>query len=234
MNENKKKVVVVPDVHGRTFWENVKQKTADADEIIFLGDYVDPYAYEEDVDQTTKGLLNNFSNIISFAKYCPCKCILLLGNHDLHYLFNSVEECSRFDDRIKSEFKRLYSENKGLFKFAYSLENVLFTHAGVSNEWLKSNGLEFDGTAKGLADLINEIGEDENNVGKILCQCGPYRWGWDRQSGPMWCDINEHSDLTHPESIKQIISHTQVEAPTFCSDKSCLCVDCKRIYETEI
>ena len=39
-----KKILVVPDVHGETFWRKPVQKYIDqVDRLIFLGDYLDPY-----------------------------------------------------------------------------------------------------------------------------------------------------------------------------------------------
>ena len=38
-----KEILVIPDIHGRIFW---KDATKFDGEIIFLGDYVDPYPHE--------------------------------------------------------------------------------------------------------------------------------------------------------------------------------------------
>ena len=36
-----KKILIIPDVHGRTFWESAL-KSGDYEKIVFLGDYTDP------------------------------------------------------------------------------------------------------------------------------------------------------------------------------------------------
>ena len=42
-----KKLLVIPDVHGRTFWKTPVRKYLDhVDRVIFLGDYLDPYKDE--------------------------------------------------------------------------------------------------------------------------------------------------------------------------------------------
>lgn len=42
-----KRILVVPDVHGRTFWKKPVNKYIDqVDRIVFLGDYLDPYRDE--------------------------------------------------------------------------------------------------------------------------------------------------------------------------------------------
>ncbi|MDE5880282.1 MAG: hypothetical protein K2H60_01000 [Muribaculaceae bacterium] len=40
-----KDIIVIPDLHGRTFWKEAVEKYPDAD-TIFLGDYLDPYPNE--------------------------------------------------------------------------------------------------------------------------------------------------------------------------------------------
>ena len=37
-------ILIIPDIHGRTFWKECIK--CECDEIIFLGDYLDPYNYE--------------------------------------------------------------------------------------------------------------------------------------------------------------------------------------------
>jgi hypothetical protein len=58
------KYIIIPDVHGRDFWRPVIEKYINTDAIfIFLGDYLDPYGYEEIEDEYT-GLLD----IIDYKK----------------------------------------------------------------------------------------------------------------------------------------------------------------------
>ena len=38
------KVLIVPDVHGRKFWHKAKEMVAEVDQVVFLGDYLDPYS----------------------------------------------------------------------------------------------------------------------------------------------------------------------------------------------
>ena len=43
-----KKILVIPDVHGRIFWKEPVKKYMDAvDRVVFLGDYLDPYEDED-------------------------------------------------------------------------------------------------------------------------------------------------------------------------------------------
>ena len=45
-----KRILVVPDVHGHTFWKEPVNKYIDqVDRIVFLEDYLDPFRYESDI-----------------------------------------------------------------------------------------------------------------------------------------------------------------------------------------
>ena len=47
MTEGKdRKLIIIPDVHGRDFWRKAVEDNPGA-EFIFLGDYLDPYGFEE-------------------------------------------------------------------------------------------------------------------------------------------------------------------------------------------
>ena len=45
------KILILPDIHGRTFWKKPCENPKEFDLIIFLGDYLDPY---ESIDGITK------------------------------------------------------------------------------------------------------------------------------------------------------------------------------------
>ena len=102
----KMKILIVPDVHGRTFWKEAKEKIHEVDMCIFLGDYVDPYDYEDGVINRSdhEALVDNVKEIIQFARDNAPKVMLLLGNHDAHYLSESSEiQSSRYNSLVKSE-----------------------------------------------------------------------------------------------------------------------------------
>lgn len=92
------KTLIVGDVHGREFWkEPVKTVLENSDaEIVFLGDYHDPYPHEFDADweldanANTEYLdtsISNFKKIIELKKQHPDRITLLLGNHKVNIAF---------------------------------------------------------------------------------------------------------------------------------------------------
>jgi hypothetical protein len=200
------KVLIVPDTHGRDFWKEAKNLIDNYDKVIFLGDYVDPYPHEFKLTRLalTEKVIEDFEDIISFAKQYPEKVILLDGNHLLHYV-DTTYACSRFDGAIHSIIEFLYDDNHELFHHCYRIDDVLFTHAGVSKEWVdylhQNEYLEYDGDP---VKFINECSMDQ------LMMCGGYRGGWDAYSGPEWLDIDELRYLTPLPGFFQIFGHSQV------------------------
>jgi len=136
-----KKIIIIPDVHGRTFWrEPVKKyKNVEGVHIVFLGDYLDPY---ENIDFIYKAeAFAVFEEIIDEARSAN-NITLLLGNHDLHYLpqFHRSYGCRR-DELRKQNISHLFLSNIDLFSIAYETyindKQYLFTHAGVIKPWFE-------------------------------------------------------------------------------------------------
>lgn len=59
------KILVIPDVHGRTFWHVAKEIIDSVDKVVFLGDYLDPY-YHENISKLDT--IANFKEILEFKK----------------------------------------------------------------------------------------------------------------------------------------------------------------------
>ncbi len=63
-----KRIIVVPYIHGGTFWKEPVQKYIDqVDRIIFLGDYLDPYP-EKRKEYSPQGLFDNLMDIIEVKR----------------------------------------------------------------------------------------------------------------------------------------------------------------------
>ena len=73
------KTIVLGDTHGRNIWKDIVAQEK-ADRVIFIGDYFDSYDLEPAIQQ------HNFKEIIEFKEKDECEVILLVGNHDYHYL----------------------------------------------------------------------------------------------------------------------------------------------------
>ena len=73
-------ILVIPDIHGRTFWKEPIAHKDEFDHIVFLGDYFDPYLDESITQQKA---IENFKELInSFTEEeLECKVEFLLGNY---------------------------------------------------------------------------------------------------------------------------------------------------------
>ena len=100
------KILIVPDVHGRKFWHKAIEMIDEVDQVVFLGDYLDPYSYE---GITFEDALIELEGILAFKEDYPDKVVLLVGNHDMHY--------------IKTEFIDL----KSSLVFSCDMSNIFFS-----------------------------------------------------------------------------------------------------------
>lgn len=126
------KTVCFGDIHGLSIWENILDKE-NPDKVIFLGDYFDPY--NADLNLT---MYENFEAILALKDKMNDKCILLIGNHDFHYITN-LDQSSRWSyvthKRISKTLRDLYVKKD--LVFAHQQGKYLFTHAGVNKFWLR-------------------------------------------------------------------------------------------------
>ena len=73
------KTVIIGDTHGRDVWKSIVGYEK-ADRVIFVGDYFDSFDIPYDVQ------INNFLDIVAYKESGLAEVILLIGNHDYHYL----------------------------------------------------------------------------------------------------------------------------------------------------
>jgi len=168
MNKEQVHTLVIPDIHGRTFWkEDIQIFSKDQYpnlNIVFLGDYLDPYDFEK---ISRLAAIENFKEIINVAKN-DNRVHLLIGNHDMHYWYDTRYKC-RVDNKNYEKIKNLFLENFSLFNVAYDEEingeKYLYTHAGVTAYWLMhlkfvgNNGIRWN-----KEEYINSLGEKKKKV----------------------------------------------------------------------
>lgn len=216
-------VLILPDIHGRTFYRKPVNDLLDkVEKIIFLGDYLDPYYPYENI--TSEDSIENFKVILDLKKKYPEKIILLLGNHDCHYLSadiigHDVFPCSRFDfdpDRLKIIYS-LFKNNFNIFKFLYKMDNVLFSHAGVVSLWIRYCG----------CSSINEIIEDESKLINYLWCVSKIRGGSFDFGSCVWNDVREFSNDI--PNLYQVFGHTMLKENPIITD-TFACLDVKKPF----
>jgi len=118
--QSPKRIMVIPDVHGRLFWKEPVLKYLDVvDRIVFLGDYLDPYPNEEGM---AENILENMMEIIELKRNNMEKVVLLKGNHDQHYASRRFKEMaggSRMDLLNWANYHEVFAENEDLFQIAH-------------------------------------------------------------------------------------------------------------------
>ena len=105
-------ILIIPDVHGRTFWKDALDDIEDYDKVIFLGDYLDPYPGEGIKFVEAMEVL---SSIVQLKVENLDKVVLLLGNHDLHYfnpLYRDKAMCWRYDEEYAEMAEEYFDMNK--------------------------------------------------------------------------------------------------------------------------
>ena len=195
------KILAIGDIHGRNIWK--KAHFEDYDKIVFIGDYVDSNSVSDEETYT------NLVEIIEQKKAQPDKIVLLLGNHDVQYLYYPFFRCSGFRTLYKKTLIDIFLTNKDLFQVAYQVKNYLFTHAGVSQSWYKEH-LHFftKDKTKSVGDVLNEM-YFEHKAYDILFQTGILRGGESLCGGIVWADKKETlGNLIL--GFHQIVGHSRV------------------------
>ena len=88
--------IIIGDLHGKDIWKRIlNQETFDR--VIFMGDYFDSFHI---LPQTQ---IDNFKDLVEF--YSNNDVVLLIGNHDYHYLSEHAIY-SGYQDALAETFKQ--------------------------------------------------------------------------------------------------------------------------------
>ena len=220
-------LVIIPDVHGRSFWRKAVKARPD-DEYIFLGDYLDPYPYE---GISESDAFNGLIDIIDFQQRNPDRVTLLWGNHDLHYLYPEMMG-SRYDICNAKRNTQYFWDHQSLFKMAYETKvgekRYLFSHAGVGRGWLEQS---FTHTEKVdiTAELFNTL------IGyppfmDTLGDVSTLRGGRKAYGSMIWADVEEHlMEQNQYPDIVQVFGHSMIGKPLNFKNRI-FCLDCSRAF----
>lgn len=215
------KIIVLPDIHGRKFWMDVMDNDC---EIVFLGDYLDPYQHE---GITKVDAIENFERIIEFAKSNP-KVRLLYGNHDCEYSIGK-EVCNcRCDNANYDYIRNLFVTNENLFGFVHTVEvngrKIVFSHAGFHPRWVARHGI--------TPEIVNDVRSDKKVWLKFvsaLCDVSRMRGGWSPAGSLVWSDIREYEAMPIESDYEQIVGHTYLMKNPVGNDKI-TCIDLQRPF----
>ena len=232
------KILIIPDIHGRTFWKEPCNNVDEYDKVVFLGDYTDSYPHEEIGKKAT---VENLLEILDFKVKIGDKCVLLVGNHDMSYIDEKMPT-SRHDWVNHKWIREVFNEFEDYFNLVYEAnvnnQRFLFSHSGIEWPWVNEIKEDFqlnDITKENIAELLNTLfhSNDKNLIRGILDRISFYRGGQDTYGSCIWGDAR--SFLTHlqcgDEQIDdayQIFGHTMLASP--CVTNKFACLDCLKPF----
>lgn len=207
-------ILIIPDVHGRTFWREAVEKYPQLP-TIFLGDYLDPFPNEKILPMQA---LAEFEQILQFKRGNSDRVTLLLGNHDIHYLV--AGKCAGRKDvknhvRIRDLFRQ-HLQDFQLCKFlSLRGKQFLFSHAGIIRGWFSRYfpEINLENTEEIAAVLNSQLQTDERFMKFMregLADISLYRGGKHLYGSIIWADMEEHQEEgSHLPNVYQIFGHTQ-------------------------
>jgi len=201
------KTLVLGDTHGRSNWKQVLESHPDAGRVVFMGDYFDSF------DISGVEQLHNFNEIIRFKEETDKEVVMLIGNHDHHYL-DVGETYSGYKAAMKWDFNDALKKNMHHLQIAYLLDDVLFTHAGVSPIWMEDT---FGGNVWTRETIVVDLNEMYRAKPRMF---NFSHLGWDPsgdsvEQGPLWIRPrslmkSNKGDNGLKKHFIQVVGHTQV------------------------
>jgi hypothetical protein len=133
------KIVALGDTHGRDIWKKIVKVEEDFDKFIFIGDYFDA---REDIDASKQ--IENFKEILEFKKENPDKVILIIGNHDFHYLKGCGETYSGYQQYAAMDINEVLQPalTSGHLQICHVFDEYIFSHAGLTQTWCENNDID--------------------------------------------------------------------------------------------
>jgi predicted MPP superfamily phosphohydrolase len=197
------KHLLLGDIHGNPIWKEIVNKET-FDKVIFVGDYLDTH-----YNITGEQQLSNYLDIIEFKKNNIDKVVLLLGNHDYHYL-NMGEHYSGFQSGWQYQFQPVLEENLKYHQMCYKFDNYMCSHAGISKVWLENVGYSSNETNPALYNI-----EDFVNAA-FIHKPTSFRFTSGRNRSSYGDDITQSPIWIRPDSLKlckvepyiHIVGHT--------------------------
>lgn len=213
------KILIVPDVHGRKFWHKAEEMIDEVDQVVFLGDYLDPYPHE---GITFDDSIKELGSILDFKEKYSDKVTLLVGNHDMHYIVKEFMDCSRLNRYHRLAMHDFFMNNIDKFQLICIMNGYLFSHAGVYLEWTK----KYEITFKELLDFKSFLEKRWQTLEDVSYTRG----GWDKVGSCVWADIRESVQNELPAVFnKQIVGHTQMESKPYITTKIA-CLDVRKCF----
>lgn len=202
------KLIAIGDTHGKKDWKQITINE-NFDKIVFIGDYFDSF------DIPASSQIENFKDIIAYKKANMDKVILLIGNHDFHYLKFVKETYSGYQRIYSFQIQELLESaiSEELLQMCFVCQNMIFTHAGITKTWCKNNLVQIEFIEQSINELFKY--KPLSFTFTIGNNLSPY--GDDVEQSPIW--VRPKSLLKDKiEGFIQIVGHTKQNNLTINND----------------
>ena len=219
--------------------------------VVFLGDLADDWGQEKNLKLYEK----TFDQVIGFVKEYQEKYDIYycLGNHDISYVWRKYESGYSLtaQDLVCRKLKELRDAftDKSRFAFIHSVDNCLFSHAGLSWSFVQkyADYSTVDRTEM-IDDLIRRINEWADDIDpEKHRQKRAEKLSYDLEGtigvadlwnddSPIWVRMQKISTLyfgeirPYHDGSLQVVGHTPVERPLYEEKKGLLTLDTFSTY----
>jgi predicted phosphodiesterase len=202
------KTIILGDTHGHDTWKQAIEQEK-PDRVVFIGDYFDSFSVPG-LDQ-----IHNFKEIIKHKESNQQEIILLIGNHDYHYYpeigYNGT---SGYQSGLAPNIVHVVNENRHHLQMCYKMDEFLFTHAGVSNQFMNEVFGEDGWDLENVDSDLNELFKHK----PLAFEFNPYdRSGYGDHTGqtPLWIRPTALIKANREHELKkkyiQVVGHTHMK-----------------------
>lgn len=195
------KIIAIGDTHGRSLWKDITTKEKDTDKIVFIGDYFDTHGGGYSANRQ----IENFKEILEYKKANMDKVVLLIGNHDFHYLSQVSENYSGYQWHYVKDINDVLQPavDGGLLQMCFVHDKYVFTHAGVTKTWCQNSGVD----VTNLQDSINQLFKDDVSKFKFTMGGNFSNTGNDVTQPPIWVRLDSLAYDIIDDSVC-VVGHT--------------------------
>lgn len=187
------KVFVIPDIHLKPWiFDRAEEFLSKGkyDCIVFLGDLVDDWGQEMNLDLYKE----TFEKAVNFIEK-HSNVLFCFGNHDISYVWGAHE--TGYSEEARITVLEGISMLKGhipreALGFIHRIDNVLFSHAGLLEAFVDHFLSDSLGN---LDDMLRQINSFEMDV--MWCD-----------ASPIWARPQDGRTDLHPRELLQVVGHT--------------------------
>ena len=211
--------LVMPDVHQNLDWveEVLAEEASNVEGVVFLGDYFDAKISNPPSPQTTADYF------LKIEKRLGKPVALLVGNHDLPYLYDIQKQdsnarqtglnpysCSHYHPHASEGIAAKWTlPFRSKLRAMVMVNGYLLSHAGLHSDYLPN------ANQKALEELDEQLRRSletlTTKAHPALASVSPARGGTDPVGGVTWQDWHQEFEDSLP--WPQIVGHTALETP---------------------